>query len=777
MARDYLQEAKENYADAKDAVREQYERIRQDFRFSNPAEPKQWDDYALKARSGRPMHTLDRTNQFIQHVVNSNRERKTSADILPADSKADVEVAKRIKGIIRHIEYTSRADIAWDTAADHQVRGGLGWVRITPKVVDPEMNEQEILIQRVIDPLSCLLDPNSTEPDGSDAMFGFAETTLTNKAFERQFKKAKKDSWDSEGWFGEDSTRIAEYFRVVETKTNRLTVSMPDGNTMTLGEDEYWALAQKIGFQPQLIDQFIATKRLVKWCKLTGAETIEETDFPSIWIPLIPVQGHELWVEGKRYLCGMVRRLMDGQKLHNYEMSALTESLMAQPKAPFLVSDRAIEGHEDEWAKLNSGNPAFTTYSDMDPEGRPITPPIRLSPPNFPVAYANTANLAVLEMESAVGMPKPTMGIASNAISGRAKLADKEAGATATFHFQDNLRVAKEHAYRVILDMLPRIYNGRRQAKILGEDDKQSSVMIDSEQASAKTMQEGKVASINLGVGRYDVRVKIGPSFTTIREELGVKLQELGKGNPVLAAALMPMLMKLNDLPEADKIARVAIAMLPPEVQKAYHEEDTGEIPAAAKATIDQQGQQITQMAQAMDQAGQVIKDLQSQVNDKADTVKSEAAKAMAEIKAAQADLKAQSEALAAKEREVNDAVRIAQLEIQLAQAQQNADDTEGKDESAKAQTSQPMQITVPSNDEAIKVLADVVRQAQETMAAALAQNAQIHTQTQSLVVDAIEDMAEALSATRNITLKKGPDGRTIGATSVSIMPESETVQ
>src|SRR3989304_2604729 len=181
MARDYLQEAKEAYADAKDAVREQHERIREDFRFSNPSAPEQWDGYALKARAGRPMHTLDRTNQYIQHVVNKQRERKTSAEIFPADSKADVEVAKRIKGIIRHIEYTSRADIAWDTAADHQARGGLGWVRVTPKMVNSDMNEQEILIQRVIDPLSCLLDPNSKEPDGSDSMYGFAETNLTVK--------------------------------------------------------------------------------------------------------------------------------------------------------------------------------------------------------------------------------------------------------------------------------------------------------------------------------------------------------------------------------------------------------------------------------------------------------------------------------------------------------------------------------------------------------------------------------------------------------------------
>ena len=52
MARDYLQEAKENYKDASEAVREQYERIREDFRFSNPSDPQQWDSGAVSARKG-----------------------------------------------------------------------------------------------------------------------------------------------------------------------------------------------------------------------------------------------------------------------------------------------------------------------------------------------------------------------------------------------------------------------------------------------------------------------------------------------------------------------------------------------------------------------------------------------------------------------------------------------------------------------------------------------------------------------------------------------------
>jgi hypothetical protein len=781
--RDVLQSAKDDYSDAKDAVREQYERIRDDFRFSNPAEPEQWDSWAKTARAGRPMHTLDRTNQYVQHVVNKHRASKTSADVFPVDGGADVDVAKKLKGIIRHIEYVSKADIAWDTASDHQARGGLGWIRVLPKIANGETNEQDIIIQRVHDPLSCLLDPNSTEPDGSDAMFGFCETTVTDTAFKRLYPKAKKDSFDSEGWFGDDAIRIAEYFRVVETNGKKLTIVMPDGQKMLVTEDEYMALSQSIGYMPNVEQDAkgnpawtITTSRKVMWSKMTGSEILEETEFPSQWIGIVPVLGHELWVDNKRFLCGLVRRLRDGQKLHNFEMSALTEALMVQPKAPFMVDERGIVGHEDEWQQLNKGNPAYITYNGVDEQGQPVNAPIRLSPPNFPVAYANSANLAVLEMEASIGMYKASMGQQSNAISGRAKLADKEAGDTATFHFADNRRVAQEQVYRIVVDMIPRVYDGTRQAKILGEDGQSSTIAIDPRLPDAKQMEGGKIVAINPGVGRYDVRVKIGASYATIRDEMATKLQELGKGNPVLAAALTPILMKLADMPEADKVARIAMAMLPPEVQKAYNEEDNADMPPAAKSQIAQQGQQIQQMADAMDQASKVIKDLQGQLDEKNTKVQDEAGKAIAEIKAAQAGLKAQADAIAAQQKELEDAKTIASLEIQLqaAQAQQDSADNAEPADTTPQPAQPPMQLVIPSNDEALKALSESVAKSQEALANVIAQNTQTIAQLQSLTVDAIEDMADAIAAPRDIKLQRGADGRTTGATSVAVMPAEE---
>lgn len=766
---DILQQAKENYADAQDFVREQNVRFREDLRFSNPACPEQWDDFATKARKGRPMLTLDRTNQFVSQIVNDARQNKPSIQVLPADSRADPDVAQRLNGIIRHIEYTSRAGIAYDCAIELSARVGMGWLRVLPKVIRPDTNEQEVTIQRVHDPMSICLDPNSVEPEGSDAMWGFAETTLTAKAFERMYPKAKKSDWDSEGWFGEDTVRIAEYFKVIEKEENRIAITGPDGGRLVITEDEYWKAAAQIGYKPPVVDRFIATSRTVKWCKMTGAEILEETEFPSMWVPLIPVLGYELWVEGKRYLCGMVRRLMDGQRLHNYEMSALTETMMSQPKAPFLLDSRSIDGHEDEWQALNSGNPAYLSYEGIDEAGNPLPNPIRLAPPAFPAAYANGAQLAVNEMEASVGMYKSNLGQQSNAVSGRAKLADQREGDTANFHYIDNLRRSMEHMGRIIVNMIPQIYDTQRQAKIMGEDGEQTSVDIDPKMPEAVKKQGNKVVAINPNVGSYDVRVKIGPSYTSMRTEASQRLVEISQGNPALGAALAPLLVKLNDMPEADKISKVAIALLPPNVQQVYAEDENDDIPPAVKAQMQAMKQQIEQMAQSMEQASQVIQDLQGQVDQKNTQVQDQAKVAMSEISQAKMGLESQASDIDNKRALFAKDVQIASLQLQMKE-REAADRL-----TAEAEVEKPEEGDDMRTQEALQALAEAIVQSQEATAQALQQTTQAVAQLQQMTVTAfegIEDIADAVTAPRSIQLQRGPDGRAMGATSIVQMPE-----
>jgi hypothetical protein len=609
MKQDRLQRAKERYADACEAMHEQHARIREDLRFSNPAKPEQWTDQARELRGNtRPMMTFNHCPKFIRQVVNDGRASVPSFQVTPADSFAHAKAAEIINGRIRHIEYVSKARVAYTTALGHAADCGLGWIRVEPQILNPETNQQEPRIMRVHDPLSCVLDVDSTEPDGCDAEWGFVLSPMSRAKFKRQWPKAMP----SQGWTDEfrlwtygDTVLVADYYEIVRKKTNKILIRTPDGETVSLTEDEYWEVAKAIGINPEVVSQFTMEDKTVIGSKMTGAEELEETEFPSSYIPLVPVIGDETWVDGKRYLCGLTRQLMDGQRMHNAEMSSYTESILAQPKAPFAVPMRAIEGHEAAWKKLNTGNPAFLPYNDTDEDG-PVAAPTRLSPPQIPSAFANGAMMAIGEMEGSVGMYKASFGQQSNAVSGRAKQADRRESDTGTFHYHDNLARAVEQMGRIVVDMDRRLTDTARSVRTMSEDGTAGMVRYDPQMAGAVQMKgrTQEVQAINPRIGTYDLRVKVGPSFLTQNEETATELGEMFQGAPQLLPVLGPTWVRLKGIPGAEKIAKLLVSMAPPEVQKieAEGDEETP-IPPQAKAAIEQLETQVQELAQALEAA------------------------------------------------------------------------------------------------------------------------------------------------------------------------------
>lgn len=663
---DVIEQALDEYREDCEAVSEQHALMLDDLRFSNPADPQQWSAKQLADRADRP--TFDNTNQYVMQVVNDQRQNKSSIETLPANSDAEAEVAAKLNGMIRAIEYASRADIAYDTALEHAARIGCGWVRIVPQVTDPALNEQEIRITRVHDPFSVKLDSNSTEPDGSDAMRGWVETVMTERAFKRKYPDAEIADWksDTSGWWMQDAVRLCEYFKIDEDEENHIVADGPAGEMM-LSETDYWDGAKKSGFKPKVKSTFKKKQRTVTWRLMSGTEILEETTYPSQWIGLVPVIGHELWIEGKRQLCGMVRGLKGGQVFHNIQMGALAESLLSQPKAPFILPSRAVEGLDQHWQALATGNPAWLPYNDLDRDGNPIAAPIRLSPPSFPLGFANGSKLGQDEMQAAVGMYRSNLGAPSNAVSGRAKIQDQREGDTANFHYIDNLRRSKEHIGRIIVDMIPNIYNTKRCAAMLGEDGKHSFVIVNPDMPGAVKKQGGKVVEINPGVGKYSVRVKIGPAYTTLRQETADRLTQMATGNPQLGAILAPLLAKMQDLPEAEKIERILMSTLPPAVQAAYHEDDQqSDIPPAVKSQLNTMQQQMSQMQQAIQQSQQIIAQQKAQIDEKYSAAQAANQKNQIEIAKFQSDASLKGQEFELKKRELG----IAEFEAETQRMQ-----------------------------------------------------------------------------------------------------------
>lgn len=292
----------------------------------------QWPEQmrVMRQLESRPCLTINKLPTFLQQVTNDQRQNKPSIKIHPVDDYADIETAEIIQGMIRHIEYASNADVAYDTAVNSAAAIGFGFFRLITDYCDEQTFDQEIKFRRVRNPLTVYFDPQSVEPDGSDAQYVILSEEMTKDEFQRQYPKASTDENGlprgtgdrSIVWIGQDKIRVVEYYRIECTKATLCMLS--DGST--IWKDEIPQEARGL-----IVQERPSEKRKVMWYKCTALEVLEEAEIPCRWIPVFPVYGQEIDVDGKVTRAGVVRWAKDPQRMYNYWLPLSLDTPIATP--------------------------------------------------------------------------------------------------------------------------------------------------------------------------------------------------------------------------------------------------------------------------------------------------------------------------------------------------------------------------------------------------------------------------------------------------------------
>jgi hypothetical protein len=208
-----------------------------------------------------------------------------------------------------------------------------------------------------------------------------------------------------------------------------------------------------------------------------------------------------------------------------------------------------------------------------------------------PAGELQAAMNAADDMKAVMGLYDASLGARSNETSGRAILARQREGDVATFHFIDNLSRAIRQTGRILIDLIPKVYNSDRMIRVLGQDGKAAMVRITDPDGAPDPAAD----IYNLTIGKYDLTVKAGPSYSTQREEAATMLTELVRANPQSASLLGDLIVENLDLPGGDKVIRRLQAVLPDVVRDA----EQGQDPAREAAA-----RQFEQMRQALEQLG-----------------------------------------------------------------------------------------------------------------------------------------------------------------------------
>lgn len=625
---DVLATAKERFEYALGREAHNRERQKEDIRFAaaSPDDPWQWDPRTIKDRlqNMRPMLTINKMPQHIRQVTNDIRQNRPSIRYRPADDNADVETADILMGLVRHIEAHSDADIAYDTAAEHQVTSGVGYIRVIADYINDDSFDQDIFIKRVRNPFRVHMDPDIQDPAGADAKWCFIDEELTDDEFTEQYPDADPIDWsmmrDVDGWWlsSDKKVRIVEYFEIKEKEATLCLYA----NGATAFKDEPMPEGVFVGEKP--VKERKTIKKTCVWRKLNGQQILEGGPegkvFPSRYIPVARVVGNEWEVDGKNYVSGIVRNAKDSQRMYNVAQTAIVERVMLAPKTPWTAPVEAVQGYEKTWQTANTANHAYLPYNHVDDDGNPIPAPTRTQAATVETGLNQVAMGAADDIKAETGQYDASLGQKSNETSGRAILARQREGDNATFHYVDNLGRGVRHIGRIILDMIPAIYDTPRVARILGEDGEVANAIVDPNAPEAfKEVRDeaGEIKRIfNPNVGFYDVYTTTGPSFTTRRIEAVEAMTQMTQANPQLWQVIGDQLVKNMDWPGAEEMAERLKLTLLPQVQQTIDKDKAEQIPPAAQQAMDQ----LQMQNQALQQAGMEVQgqltDLQKQLQD-----------------------------------------------------------------------------------------------------------------------------------------------------------------
>ncbi|MDQ0571487.1 hypothetical protein QFZ42_003321 [Variovorax paradoxus] len=614
-----LATAKERFEYALSRESENLERMKEDIRFaaSSPDDPWQWDEATRKERkNNRPMLTINKLPQHIRQVTNDIRQNRPSIKYRPADDKADVETAEILMGLARHIEAHSDADVAYDTAADHQVTSGLGYIRVIADYISDESFDQDIYIKRVKNPFRVHMDPDIIDPAGSDAKWCFIDEDLKEDEFKAQYPDADPIDWqyasDAEWYPGDKQVRVVEYFEIVEKKTTLCLWA--NGETSFKDEER----PESVMAVEKPLKERSVMKCECRWRKLNGQQILEGGDdgkvFPSRFIPVARVVGNEYEVDGKNYISGIVRNAKDSQRMYNIAQTAIVERVMQAPKSPWVAPAEAIEGYEKVWQTANTANHSFLPFNHKDEAGEPIPAPNRTAPATVETGLAQIAASASDDIKAETGQYDASLGQKSNETSGKAIMARQREGDNATYHYVDNLGRAVRHIGRIILDMIPAIYDTKRVARILGEDGEAANAILDPDHPEAFTEvrdENNEIKRIfNPNIGLYDVYTTTGPSYSTRRVEATEAMTAIAQGNPEMWQVAGDLMVKSMDWPGAEELAKRMRLMLPPQIQAEISKDEGGQ-PEQPQIPPEMQ-QRMMQVAEQMETMGNELQETKS---------------------------------------------------------------------------------------------------------------------------------------------------------------------
>ena len=593
----------------------------------------QWNEEDLRQRDeeGKVSLVVNQLQQYVSRVSGAQKKQVQEIKVSPVESNTkeptvqtvggqDVTLSKVYEGVIRNIQSVSNAPQQYKTAFRHSL-GGIGWLRVLTDYARQDSFDLDVKIAAIPNRWSVLMDPSAKEADYSDANYCFVFEKMNREEFALRYPKASvgdigTDESDHTWWETDKTVTVTEYFRREPTKRTLLLLSSGE----TVYEDETKDVLDELAEQGITV---VRTRKVdtykVIWSKITANSVLErDREFPTSTIPIVPVLGREVNIRGKKTYQGLITHAKDPQRMLNYWQSAATERISLAPKAPYIATADAVEGHETMWKQANVKNYAVLIHN------KGTQAPRREAPPAMPIAEMNMAQNMQNSIQTSIGMYDASLGKAGNETSGRAILARQQESDTGTFEFVDNLANAMRRIGILCVELIPKIYDTERILRIKNPDGTGDFVEINKVVKDEESDKE--VVIQDLAMGKYDVSITTGASYATKRIETADSMLQFMQAVPQAAQVASDLVAENMDFNNSDAIAMRLKKTLPANLLSPEEQEEIAknspEPQADPNAELAAKTQELQQQEQALKTQQEQLKTEQQKLKVAQDEIK-----------------------------------------------------------------------------------------------------------------------------------------------------------
>lgn len=561
-------------------------------------EPAIWNDF-----EGRPRYTFDQMKPAIAKAWAEMAANEYAAETQPVGGGASEDISNIYDGLIRNIYNVSCFDDISTKAGKRMIAVGFGCWRVRTKYIG-ESFYQDLALEPIGDSHRRVwFDASSEMQTREDANHVHVLAQISQSQAEEKWPKRDKlfESVDSQrssegyAYKPQDMVTVGE---ILYKKPYEKTLYLLSDEEGTVTDDEGLARMEILpGDTSKIVSSRKATCHKVYSRKYDAKDWLEdEKETVFNMLPIIPVYANFDINEGKVTYEGLVRNRMDGQRVFNYVESRKVEESVLAPRAKIFMDNRVAQGYEDELAELNRDPRAVQLFNGAaaDKIGHSFGPMQQLGGATVNPALSELSQDMIRNMQLTSGLPNELEMAQTAAKDSNWRFDQRNSmGQLGTFEYYRGQKVALEYTAKVILNAIPKVYDTDRKIRTVDEAGQSSEVRVNYRDPMGKMIND-------LTAGKYDITIKIGPSFESRQQQANTAILELGDRIPDVLARNTDILASNIDAPGMRQVADRERSILMkqrviPESQWTDEEREQ----AQAAAQQQQQPDPATMIAQA----------------------------------------------------------------------------------------------------------------------------------------------------------------------------------